>query len=461
MIYKNKNFLVYGMQRSGIAVAKLLNSLGANVYIFDDDNAVYETAGLRSLIEKGCKIADFIDENGGNYEERKNSGGILDVVVVSPGVKIDTPILVDFKRRNVRIIGEVELGYLNCKAPIIAVSGTNGKTTVSTLIHEGLSKGGEGCYLLGNVGYPFCEYANDCIQSDAVVLEVSSFQLETCHLLTPHIGVMLNVTEDHLDRHYTMENYIYLKKRLFQNMRESEVAVLNYDDPIVRSFADDLKCKVVWFSTRKRVEGGNIAEGYITYFGEKILPLDDLGFLSGYESENALATVCVLKLYGIENQVIAETLSNFKGVAFRCENVGEYDGITYFNDSKSTNVVSTVKAVEKMTKNTVLILGGKDKNQDFTTLFELLKERKDVIKSVVLNGENRYELLNTAIKAGYTEVLVTDNLLSAVSVAKAVAKEGDAILFSPGTSSFDAYKNFEERGERFNYIVKGLNEKED
>lgn len=458
MKYKNETFLVFGLKESGIFAAKLLDKLGAEVYLFDEDERVYETSRVKELIEKGCKIADFIVENEDNYEVSKNLVDKIKTVVVSPGVKIDNQILVDLKRLKKRIIGELELGFLNLKAPVIAISGTNGKTTVSTLIHDGLSRAGEICYLLGNVGTPLSEYALDINQTDVAVVEVSSFQLETIFSFTPHIGIMLNVTEDHLDRHYDMDNYIYLKKRLFKNMRESEYAVLNYDDQIVRGFSNDLKCKVVWFSQVEKVDGGYIENGSLFYKGEEIIQADDLAFSAKHDIQNALAVICALKLYGVETKVVVETLLNFKGINYRLQNIGNYGGVTYYNDSKSTNVASILKAVEKMNSKTVLIVGGKDKNQDFTPFFDLVKNRKDVIKFIVFTGENRYELLKLSTKAEYFDVATAKDLLSSVLIAKSLVKEGDAVLFSPGAASFDQFKNYEERGERFNYIVKGLYE---
>lgn len=458
MKYKNQTFLVFGLKESGIFAAKLLDKLGAKVYIFDEDERVYETSKVKELVEKGLKIADFIVENGENYEDRKNLIDGIETVVVSPGVNIDNRILVSLKRLKKRIIGELELGYLNLKAPIVAVSGTNGKTTVSTLIHDGLSRAGESCYLLGNVGTPLTEYALDIDQTAVAVVEVSSFQLETVFSFTPHIGIMLNVTEDHLDRHYDMENYIYLKKRLFKNMRESEYAVLNYDDQTVREFKNDLKCKIVWFSLTEKVGGGYLENGGLFYRGEEIMQADDLAFSAKHDVENALAVICALKLYGVSTKVVVETLLNFKGINYRLQNIGSFGGVTYYNDSKSTNVASLLKAVEKMNSNTVLIVGGKDKNQDFTPFFDLVKNRKDVIKGVIFTGENRYELLKSSVKAEYLDVAIAKDLLSSVAIAKSLVKEGDTVLFSPGAASFDQFKNYEERGERFNYIVKGLYE---
>lgn len=459
MQYKNGKFLVFGMKISGLSVADFLLKSGAKVGLYDDDKTVFETNFCQKLIEKGAKIADYIEENEENYDERKNSVYDYDTVVVSPGVNIDNPILVKLKRRKKRIIGEVELAYKINKAPIIAVSGTNGKTTVSSIIHSALLKAGESCYLLGNVGTPFISEADNTLATDVCVLEVSSFQLESVKDFAPHIGVMLNITEDHLDRHYTMENYVYLKKRMFANMCESEYAVLNYDDQTVREFCKDLKCKTVWFSVRERVDGAYLSDGKIYFRDKEFFSVNDLKLKGEHNVENVLACICALKIYGIDDETMVKSLTDFVGVKYRLENVGEYNGVTYFNDSKSTNVDSSLKAIRAMDKGTVLILGGKDKNQDFTELFTELKNCNSIVRHTVLTGENRYKLLKTAIDVGYNEVSVTKDLLSAVSVAKSLADNG-AVLFSPGAASFDAFKDYKERGERFDYIVKTLNETE-
>ncbi len=459
MQYKNGKFLVFGMKISGLSVAEFLLKSGAEVGLYDDDKTVFETHFCQKLIEKGAKIADYTEENEENYDERKNSVYDYDTIVVSPGVNIDNPILVKLKRCKKRIIGEVELASKINKAPIIAVSGTNGKTTVSSIIHSALLNAGESCYLLGNVGTPFISEADNTCATDVCVLEVSSFQLESVKDFAPHIGVMLNITEDHLDRHYTMENYVYLKKRMFANMCESEYAVLNYDDQTVKGFSKDLKCKIVWFSVRERVDGAYLSDGKIYFRDKEFFSVSDMKLKGEHNTENVLACVCALKIYGIDDETIVKSLTDFVGVKYRLQNVGEYNGVTYFNDSKSTNVDSSLKAIRTMDKDTVLILGGKDKNQDFTELFTELKNCNSFVRHTVLTGENRYKLLKTAIDVGYDEVSVTKDLSSAVSVAKTLA-DGGNVLFSPGAASFDAFKDYKERGERFDYIVKTLNETE-
>lgn len=457
MKYKKEKFLVYGLKKSGVAAANFLLSVGAEVGLYDDDDKVKEEKEVLLLAEKGAKILDVIKENEEDYEERKKYLLTFSTAIVSPGVRIDSPLIVYLKRSGKRVIGELELGYLSVRAPLIAVSGTNGKTTVCNIINDALNAAGEKSYLVGNVGSPLIETAFFAGFSDVCVTEVSSFQLETIEKFSAHVSVLLNVTEDHLDRHYTMENYVYLKKRLFKNCTRFDTAVLNYDDEIVRKIGSSLDCKIVWFSLKEKVDGAYFSGGKIYYLGEEILDTDDLTIKGEHNVLNALASVCALKVYGIESKDIEKSLCSFGGVDFRLEDKGERSGIKYINDSKSTNVDSGIKAVNAMTQQTVMILGGKDKNQDFTRLFETIKNREDLIKHVVIFGECRYKMLKAAIYCDYLQVSVAKDLESALKIAKIHAESGDCVLFSPAASSFDAYENYIERGKRFNELISDEN----
>ena len=458
MQFKNESFLIYGLKDSGIMCANYLLNLGANVGLYDDDKTAYLSEAVNSLIEKGSKIADYMGDNEDNYDEHKNKMVDYNIVVVSPGVSIDNPNLVKLKRLNKRILGEIELAGLVSKSQIIAVTGTNGKTTVCTLIHKIFSEANESTYLLGNEGTPFISCADKLTNKDVTVLEVSSFQLETVHNFLPHIAVITNLTQDHLDRHYNMENYAYLKKRIFKNQRESEYLVLNYDDLLVRDFSKEARSKVVWFSVKERVDGGYLENGKLYYKGEEIIDADDLNIKGEHNIQNALCAICVSKIYGIESKNIHQSLFDFTGVKYRLERVFEYDGITYFNDSKSTNCDATIKAVRQMTKKTVLIIGGKDKNQDYTLLFDTVKNCTDKIKHIVFMGETKYDMLKCAVKCGFLDVSISADLNMAVKIAILNADRGENILFSPATSSFDMFKDYTKRGEAFNKIVRELNE---
>ncbi len=446
MYYKNQTFFVFGLSLSGVSATEILLKNGAEVYVFDQDDSPKIQKAYDKLLSLGAKKVKNVE----SAIEKSN------VIVVSPGVRIDNEILVNAKRQNKRIIGEVELGYLFSKAPIIAVTGTNGKTTTCSMIFDALNLAKVNSRLVGNVGIPICSEAENLNREDIFVCEVSSFQLETTHAFCPHVATVLNVTKDHLDRHYNMQNYIFLKSKLLKNLRESEFAVLNYDDNIVRSFADNLKAKVVWFSKTEVVDGAYVQDGEIYYKGEKIISVENLSLKGAHNVENALATVCALKVVGIDNSVIKNSLSSFKGVKHRLELVLDKGGVKYFNDSKSTNVDSAIKAIDQMQTQTVIILGGKDKAQDYAPLFHKIKN--SAVTHAVLMGENRYKLLQAANEVGFYKISVSSSFESAIRIAKIEARGGGAVLLSPATSSYDMFCGFEERGAEFTRIVKAIND---
>lgn len=456
MIFKGKNFLVYGLQSSGIEASKLLLKMSANVYLYDDNEQVYLTSNVKSLIEKSAKILDNKSDFKTFYDANKNILDSIFAVVVSPAVKLDSTLLVHFKRKKVKILGELELGYLFSKSPIIAVSGTNGKTTTVSMIYNLLKE--HNGLIGGNIGIPFTQFCQDTNFDDLIVLEVSSFQLETVNSFTPHIGVLLNITEDHLDRHYSMENYIYLKSKLFKNCTQSEYAVLNFDDKIVNKIGLSLNTKIVWFSTLQKAAGAYVQNRTIYFYDEPICEIDILNLTGEHNLKNALAAICVFKILGIENQEIISSLQNFSGVEFRLEKFGPIDGITYYNDSKSTNVDATIQAINAVKQPIILMVGGKDKNQDFNKLFSFIAKQKKVRHAVIF-GECRNKMVQSAVNCGVTTISSTSQLKRAVEIAKVLAKPDCAVVFSPATASFDAFKNYVERGRTFNQMV--INSKND
>ena len=447
MYIKNQTFTVIGLSASGKAAADALLSRGGKVRIFDADfDNLRVKATVSALVDKGAIYAQdlyaAIDES--------------DVIVISPGVKIDEPYLLSAKKAGKRIMGETELGYLLTLSPYIAVTGTNGKTTTCSLVSHILTTSGVKNELVGNIGTPVCAKIADLTEDTIAVTEVSSFQLESVNAFCPHVAAILNVTPDHLDRHYNMDNYVYLKKRLLSNMRESEFAVLNFDDEIVRGFATQTKAKVVSYSLGGSADG-YIEDGYFCFRGEKVAKKESLSLLGEHNLSNALAAVCICRLLGAPCADVERGFATFKGVRHRIELIYTDGGVKYYNDSKSTNVDSTLKAVAAMTKPTVLILGGKDKNQEYDKLFEELK-RSSVVHAVI-TGENRYKLLDAATRAGFMRVSVSASFESAIKIAKIEAKGDCAVLLSPACASFDNFFNYEERGIEFERIVKAINEK--
>lgn len=286
------------------------------------------------------------------------------------------------------------------------------------------------------------------------VAEISSFQLETLSSVQPHVAVVTNISEDHLNRHYNMENYIFLKRKLLRNMRESEFAVLNFDDATVRGFADSAKCKVKYFSCNERVDGAYLFEGGLYFEGEKVMEASELSLRGRHNLQNALAAVCAARIAGVESRIIREMLASLKGIRHRIEFVREVNGVTYVNDSKGTNVDASVVAIDSMQSDTVLLLGGKDKGYDYDKLFAKIRDSRVV--HAVLYGENRFKLLNGAVKNNYSQITLCADFEIAVKIASMTAKRGQCVLLSPASSSFDRFSNYEERGEKFEEIVKSL-----
>lgn len=442
MDLKRQKFLVFGLSKSGMSAAKFLLSRGVDVSVYEELESDKIGENKSALLALGAKVL------GKDDDKMK-----CDVLVLSPGVPINHPLAVEYKKHKRRVIGELELGALFVKTPIIAVTGTNGKTTTCNLIAEMMKAGGMACKLAGNIGMPLTGEVDD-LGDKVAIAEVSSFQLETTHLFTPHVACVLNITPDHLDRHYTMENYIYLKKRILKNMRESEYAVLNFDDESVRAFADDAKCRVLWFSEKEKVNGAYVEDGKIFFRGDYICDLNAVNLGGIHNVGNALAAVAAAGLFGVEKTAMASALKGFKGVRHRNEFVRTVDGVSFYNDSKGTNTAAALAAAQTMRAPTVMILGGKDKGEDYFPLFEGLKST--FVTGVVLVGESRYKMLEAAGRSGFSEITVTSDFSAAVRIAKMLAPKGGNVLLSPAAASFDMFGGYEERGEAFCKIVEGL-----
>lgn len=445
MYYKNVTYLVAGLQKSGFSSAEFLLKKNAKVYIYDMRKTKNVISNKEKLVKKGAINLEYYD----------NAPELCDVLVISPGVPIDSEICKIFKRANKRVIGETELAFLNVTTPIIAVSGTNGKTTVCNMIHSALKNNNVESELLGNVGTPLISKTDEVNKKDACVLEVSSFQLETTYLFCPHISVVLNITPDHLDRHYTFENYLLVKSKMVISLRESEFAVLNYDDDNVRNLASLTKAQIVWFSTKTKVSGAYVLDDKIYFNDEFVMKVSELSLKETHNIENALACVCVLKSLNVENDGIVNSLKSFEGLSHRFKTVATINGVTFINDSKSTNQASAIKAIENLCKPTVLILGGEDKGLDYTNLFSCIKNSK-CVKQTVITGNVSKVMAEYAVKNEVDNVTIVKGFENAVKTAYRLAFSGDNVLLTPATSSFDEFNGFEERGEKFAQIVESF-----
>ena len=445
MYYKNTVFLVAGMQKSGFSVSKLLLEKEATVYDYDKRKTEQIKQNIKLIENLGAKsVSDY-----------KEAVKFCDVLVISPGVPIDSDICKTFKLNGKRITGELELASREIIKPIIAVTGTNGKTTVCSLIHSSLSKSGVKTVLAGNIGTPLSDLVCSVNQSEIAVVEVSSYQLETTYTFYPHVSIVLNLTPDHLDRHYSMENYALVKSKILLPLKESEFAILNYDDERVREFSSLTKAKILYFSKSEKVEGCYIQDESIYYNDEKIIPLTDLLLNEPHNIDNYMATVCALKAVGISNEDIKNSISEFKGVKHRFEKVKTVNGVTFINDSKSTNPASVITAIESLSSPAVLIMGGSEKNLDYSEVFEKIKSSKNV-KQTILTGECANSLINYAVKEKVDNVSVVKGFENAVLTAYKLCAINEAVLLSPGTASFDEFTSFEERGEKFVEIVNSI-----
>ena len=445
MYLKRQVFLVLGLSKSGRAATEFLLSEKAVTYIYDDISSDRVEQTATALVDLGARRV--------KKEDLPRMTEICDALVLSPGIPIDHPIAVAFKRNHRAVIGETELAARYMRCPMIAVTGTNGKTTTVSMLAQTLERGGLSAKACGNIGSPMIDY---CTLSDnaVAVAEISSFQLETIQSIRPHIAMILNITEDHLNRHYNMENYVFLKGKLLKNCTETEYAVLNYDDPIVRGFAEKTKANVLYFSVKERVSGAYYEEGNLYFGKEKILSASDLPIGGLHNVQNALAVIVAAKIMGIKNADIVAALTDFKGIKHRVETVDTINGVTFIDDSKGTNVDATLKAVEAMKADTVLLLGGKNKGYDYGKLFSFLPKTKVV--HAVLYGENRFALLKAAREYNFEKITVCDGFDFAVQVAALKATSGQTVLLSPASASFDQFANYEERGDKFVEIVRSF-----
>lgn len=450
MFFAKTKFVIVGISKSGAAASELLLDLNARVYIYDSAPSDAVKKRMEQLVQKGATIV-------GDLEIKKQIVD-CDVVVLSPGVPIDDELPSFAIESKKRVIGELELASLVCRSPIVAVTGTNGKTTVCSLLYHILTQAGEKSLLAGNIGIPLCALVNQCTEDTIAVVEVSSFQLETTYRFTPHIACILNITPDHLARHYNMENYVYLKSKLLSNLSESEYAVLSADDAIVSRMGDEIKAKSIYFSSKRQTNGAYLQDGKIYWRGNEIVGVENLKLKGIHNVDNALAAVCMAKLLGVSDARIVEGVTSFVGVRHRQEKILEYNGITFVDDSKATNPDSTLKAVDCCGNSIILLVGGIDKGAGYNSFFSKIFECGKV-RAVLIYGRSRNELYRAAESAGIENLYLLVGFDCAVKTAFEIAKRGDTVLLSPACSSFDEFSGFEERGEAYSAIIKGLVEK--
>ncbi len=449
---KNKRILVVGLGKSGVASAMFLGGLGARVTVSDSKTETQLAHQIPALLDQGIVVET------GRHSERAFRN--QDLLVVSPGVPLEMPQLEQARKAGVPVIGEMELAARFLKGKIVAITGSNGKTTTTSLAGEVISWGGWEQQVGGNIGAPAISLAPTSTEDTYNVLEVSSFQLETIETLRPYIAVVLNVTPDHLDRHHNFEAYAAAKARIFENQSPQDFAVLNADDPTCAIWGTQVKAQVRWFSPRHEVEiGAFIHDDMIVYrdaSGEReIMPVGEVQLKGIHNLENVLAAVCVGVITECEPGRIRHAVSEFKAVEHRLEYVATIKSVQYYNDSKATNVDATIKAVESFPSNIHLILGGKDKGFDYGMLKPLLKQR---VKRVYTIGAAA-DKIESQIK-GATEIVQAQTLDNAVRRAAEAARPGDIVLLAPACASFDQFDSYEHRGKVFKELVKALDSSE-
>ncbi len=443
------------MARSGIHAAKLASDAGCKVRINDLKSAEQIGSALDVLKTEG------IEWRLGEAIENVLEG--MDILVISPGIPYDLPAVQKAKDLGIEVIGEIELAYRLGQGHVIGITGTNGKTTTTSLLGAIFENAGKITHVVGNIGIPYSGKAGYMKQDDYIVCELSSFQLESTVDFRPEIAAVLNLTEDHLNRHKTMENYANIKMRIFQKQDKTNYAVLNYDDEYTRKMADRIASKVFWFSRTCKVEKGAFVEdGVIVFVGENgektnVCRVEDVYIPGPHNLENALAATACAMCAGVPSPVIRHTLRTFRGVEHRIETVRVLDDIKYINDSKGTNPDSTIKAIQTMKEPTVIMLGGSEKNSDFTEMCRILKD--SFVRYAVLIGKTGERIGETLRSVGFTDYeYVGYDFEKAVETARSHASKGGNVLLSPACASFDMFEDYEARGREFKRIVNALKE---
>lgn len=450
MDLNGKRVLVVGLGRSGVASALFLKSRGARVTVSDAKAENELRDQIPVLLDQGITV-----ETGG-HGERTFRG--QDLIVVSPGVPVDAPPLTQARALGETVIGEIELAAQFLPGPIVAITGSNGKTTTTTLTGEIIKAGGFPTLVGGNIGTPAISLVAEATPETVTVLEVSSFQLETIQTFRPKLAIILNITPDHLDRHRTFQAYADAKARIFENQQPSDFAVLNADDSTCAAMGSRPNAQVFWFSRKREVAQGTcVHEGQIVFRNSDgrrpVMPISEIPLKGSHNLENVLAAVCTGLLMGCAPERIRAAVGAFKAVEHRLEFVATIGGVHYFNDSKATNVDATIKALESFPANIHLILGGKDKGSDYTVLNDLLRERVKKVYTIGAAATKIESQINSA-----AEIVRAETLESALKRASATAVAGDIVLLAPACASFDQFKSYEHRGRVFKDAVRALAE---
>lgn len=450
MDMKNKKVLVFGSGISGIGAGKLLEQVGASVVLYDGKETLDKEV-LKAQLGDDTKAEIILGELSEEVMET------LDLVVMSPGVPTDLPVVLKMRDMGIPIWGEVELAYTYGKGDVLAITGTNGKTTTTALLGEIMKNYKESVFVVGNIGNPYTAAALEMREDSVAVAEMSSFQLETIHEFRPKVSAILNITPDHLNRHHTMEAYIKAKEDSAKNQTKEDTCVLNYEDEVTRKIGENVKANVLYFSSQRKLDRGIYLDdgNIILRQDEEILVcnVNELKLLGTHNYENVMAAVAMAAAYGTPMEVIRRTIKEFAGVEHRIEFVREKDGVAYYNDSKGTNPDAAIKGIQAMNRPTVLIGGGYDKDSEYE---EWIQAFDGKVKLLVLVGATKEKIAEAAERVGFVSYVMADSFEEAVEKCIEAAEPGDAVLLSPACASWGMFKNYEERGDKFKELVNCL-----
>ncbi|MCI8561046.1 MAG: UDP-N-acetylmuramoyl-L-alanine--D-glutamate ligase [Dorea sp.] len=450
MEVSGKSVLVFGSGISGIGAVKLLEKHGAKVILYDGNDKLRKEE-IKEKLQEGSEIEIVIGAFSGELLER------IEIAVLSPGVPTDIPAVVAMRERGIEITGEVELAYEFGKGDVLAITGTNGKTTTTTLLGEIMRGYKDEVFVVGNIGNPYTVAADEMTDESVAVAEMSSFQLETITDFRPKVSAILNFTPDHLNRHHTMEDYVNAKKNIAKNQTSSDYCILNYEDARTREFGEKTAAKVLYFSSKRKIEQGiYLEDGKIIYKNPDeivVCGVDELKLLGVHNYENYMAAIGMAAVYGVPFDIIRRAVKAFKGVEHRIEFVTEKGGVAYYNDSKGTNPDAAVKGIQAMNRTTVLIGGGYDKDSNYT---EWIQSFDGKVKKLILLGQTKEKIARDADKCGFHDYVLVDTFEEAVLLAAKTASAGEAVLLSPACASWGMFPNYEVRGRVFKEIVNSL-----
>lgn len=451
MELQGKKVLVFGSGKSGIGASDLLAKVGAFPVIYDGnaetdkDAVVHKTDGAYPVTVYAGELPKEVQDS-------------LDLVVLSPGVPTDLPLVKSFYEQGLPVWGEVELAYRVGDGEVLAITGTNGKTTTTALLGKIMQDARESVFVVGNIGTPYTSKALEMKPNSITVAEISSFQLETIDEFAPKVSAILNITEDHLNRHHTMEEYIRVKELITENQGTEDVCVLNYEDEVLREFGKHLTPRVVYFSSGRKLDEGIYLDGnkIILKDGEKeieVVKTEDLKLLGKHNFENVMAAVAMAYYDGVSLDSIRKSICEFTAVAHRIEYVTEKKGVVYYNDSKGTNPDAAIKGIQAMNRPTLLIGGGYDKQSGYDEWIEAFDGK---VRYLVLIGQTKEKIKEAAEKHGFHDIILCEDLKEAVKVCEEKAQPGDAVLLSPACASWGQFDNYEQRGDMFKEYVRNL-----